>query len=384
MRELRNEAFNYGNISLTREVLRRFVESPEVRQLLPEALQERQRRADDAEVRDLMLGTAKHFIANVYKIKGGGLFGRGRRSDVARNAMGAGLAQLLPPSLFENKHGRKACRILGISYRQAKQGVALGVAALDCGSWRQVKTAAHFDNASSAVSAAVNEWFHSDEASEPWNPKHEMVRVDLGRDEKGVPIYTLHPRRAQKRSTRRSLPIFRRSSIADRLREGKRTKPVYKNGKMIRKGRGGVKVGWRQFREAKCACIKKRKTEECVCLKCSYLISNLARLHHDRKAWHRSARQRVGGKPCVCHIHPPEGAAEAAAERAAACQSVEEAERAAAEAGGDGAAERWAAALSESEAAQLDATAAARKEALARKYDNMTSSVEARDTQHTP
>ena len=138
MRELRDEAFSYGGLSLTREVMRRFVESPEVRPLLPDALQERQQRADDAEVRDLMLNTAKHFIANVYKINGGGQFGRGRRSDVARNAMGAGLAQMLPPSLFENKHGRSACRILGISYRQAKLGVQLNVEAMDRGGWRQV------------------------------------------------------------------------------------------------------------------------------------------------------------------------------------------------------------------------------------------------------
>ena len=35
VRDLRSEAFSYGGLSLTREVLRRFVESPEVRALLP-------------------------------------------------------------------------------------------------------------------------------------------------------------------------------------------------------------------------------------------------------------------------------------------------------------------------------------------------------------
>ena len=114
-----------------------------------------------------------------------------------------------------------------------------------------------------------------------------------------------------------------------------------------------------------------------MCLKCSYLISNIAKLHHDRRGWHRSARERVGGKPCVCHIHPREGAVEAAANRAAACQRVEEAERAAAEEGGDGAAERWATALSEREAAERELMVAERKAARARKYDEMFSSVEA-------
>jgi len=139
----------------------------------------------------------------------------------------------------------------------------------------------------------------------------------------------------------------------------------------------GVKVGWRQFREGKCPCVKKKKTAECVCLKCTYLISNVARLHVARRAWHRAARQRVGGKPCVCHIHPPAGAAEAAAERAAACQGWEEAERAAMEEGGDGASERWAAAVAERQVAEAEAAAAAAKAAKARKYDEMFSSVEA-------
>ena len=117
-------------------------------------------------------------------------------------------------------------------------------------------------------------------------------------------------------------------------------------------------------------------TTECVCLKCSYLISNLARLHHDRRSWHRALLRRPGGKPCVCHIHPDPRKLEGAAERAAACQNWEEAERAAVEAGGDGAAERWEAASAESEVAQRELAAAAAKEKRARKYDEMTSSVE--------
>ena len=86
----------------------------------------------------------------------------------------------------------------------------------------------------------------------------------------------------------------------------------------------------------------------------------------------------------MCHIHPHAGAAEAAAERAAACQSREEAERAAAEAGGDGAAERWEDALAESKAAQVELEAAVKKEKRARTYDEMTSSVEAWTEAVTP
>lgn len=120
VRELRSEAFSYGGLSLSREVVRQFLDSPEVRPLLPPELQERQRKAADAETKELLLTTARHFLASVYKIRGGGVHGRGRRTDVARNAMAAGLAQMLPASLFKSKHGRAACRILGISYRQAR------------------------------------------------------------------------------------------------------------------------------------------------------------------------------------------------------------------------------------------------------------------------
>ena len=83
----------------------------------------------------------------------------------------------------------------------------------------------------------------------------------------------------------------------------------------------------------------------------------------------------MGGKPCVCHIHPPLGAAEGAAERAAACLSWEEAERAALEEGG-GSLERWEAAVAEREVAEAEAAAAAAKVARADKYDNMFASVE--------
>ena len=396
VRELRGELFSYGEASLTREVLRRFLQIPEVRLLLPQELQKRQRDSAEAETRRLLLDTAKEFIATIYKIRGGGVHGRGRRTDVARNAMAAGLAQLLPRSLFESRHGRAACRILGISYRQAKRGVQLNGESLDAGGWKQVTTVQHFDNASGAIARALDEFWHSEAASEPDNMNKQNVRVDLGVDPKtGVRLYALHSRRAQKASARLLHPVFRRSAIAGRLREETRVERVVRKKRkggerVVRKGRDGVKVGWRQFREGKCSCIKKRKPAECVCLKCSYLISNIARLHSARRAWHRSAIERPGGKPCVCHIHPPAGAAEAAARHAAACrsiedarQSVEEAERAAMEGGGDGAAARWEAALAERDAAvaahvvaEAEAAEAARKEAKARKYDNMFSSVD--------
>ena len=170
-------------------------------------------------------------------------------------------------------------------YTQAKLGSQLNGEALDFGGWRQVTTAQHSDNASGAIARALDEFFHSIDGSGEDNQNKQMVRVDLGLDPKtGERLYALHPRREQKASARRLLPVFRRSAIASRLREETRVEPVVRRGKTIRKGRAGVKVGWRQFREGKCPCIKPKKTAECVCLKCSYLSSNLARLHVARRA----------------------------------------------------------------------------------------------------
>lgn len=288
---------------------------------------------------------------------------------------------VLVTHIFDLPHPARHSR-LAPPLCQAKRGAQLNAEALDLGGWRQVKTATHYDNCSGAVSRALDQFWHGDEASEPDNMNQKLVRIELGIDEKsGEKLYALHPRRVQKASTRRLLPVFRRSAIASRLREEtctERTVRKTRSGaeRVVRKGRDGVKVSWRRFSESKCACIKKRKPSECVCLKCSYLTSNVARLHHDRRVWHRMARERIGGGPCVCHIHPRASAVESAQERAAACVSQEEAYRAAVEEGGDGAAERWAAALADRDAAELEVAAALAKAERARKYDEMFESVD--------
>lgn len=51
--------------------------------------------------------------------------------------------------------------------------------------------------------------------------------------------------------------------------------------------------------------MKKRKARECDCPPCTYIIENTARLHAERRRWHRDKQQRIGsGKVCICHIHP--------------------------------------------------------------------------------
>ena len=354
VRDLRDEAFSYGGFELTRQILARFVEMPAVREALPDELKRRQADAKGQAVRQTLVETAKSFIARVYK-------SAGRRTDVDRNAMAAGLAQMLPASLFESRQGRAACRELGISYRQAKRGAELNGKSMDWGpGWRGIKSGEHFDKVGYGP---VRTAWHDQLLSTEDNQNKEQVRVDVGLDSKtGERVYEWHPRRAQHASDRHLLPVFRRSSFAAQLREQTRTA----------KRPNGVKLGPRQFAMAKCPCVKKRKATECDCPECTYVDRNLSVVHAARAGWHRAVRQRIGGAPCDCHIHRWPRVAESSAEVADALQAFEEGWRAAAEEGDAEAAEQWAAALAAAEPARVAAEAAAAKAARARSYDEMT------------
>ena len=125
-RALRDFTFTFGGLSLTRQVMQRFLEIREVRMLLPEALQKRQRDADEAETASVLLSVAKDFFGSLMKAKG-------RRCDIQRNAFGAGLVALIPRDIFENRQGRAAMRLLGLSYRQVKLGSEERAVMEDCG-----------------------------------------------------------------------------------------------------------------------------------------------------------------------------------------------------------------------------------------------------------
>ncbi len=193
--------------------------------------------------------------------------------------------------------------------------------------------------------------------------------MDLGVDEKtGERLYTFHPRRAQQGSLRKLLPVFRKSAIAKKLAKQTATK----------KRPNGVRVGLGAICKYKCPCVKKPKPAECACLKCTYIISNVARVHLARPAWHRARLQRKGGSKCVCHIHPKEGCDLAAAEFAAACGQQEEALRCSLGEGADATAvEQWQAALARADAAQAEAEAEAAKVTKAHMYDQMLASLDA-------
>lgn len=61
VRELRNCCFSLGGLSLTRRVLERFINMPEVRMLLPDAVNQARQEAVDASTSKLLLETAKVF-----------------------------------------------------------------------------------------------------------------------------------------------------------------------------------------------------------------------------------------------------------------------------------------------------------------------------------
>jgi hypothetical protein len=128
---------------LSRRVLARFLEMPEVRQLLPDALRERQQQAKRSKVNELLVSTAKAFLAEILHARcAAGKKRAGRLSDEDRNARAAILACLLPASLLESRQCRAAMRALGISYRQAKQGVDIRASLEADGArgWKRIKT----------------------------------------------------------------------------------------------------------------------------------------------------------------------------------------------------------------------------------------------------
>lgn len=149
VRELRDTAFSFGGLQLTRQILQRFFEMPEVRQLFTAELLQRHSDAVDGETGRLLIKAAKDFFCELLKAPRGDKATRGgRRTDEDRNAHAAALAALLPSDLFENRRGRAAMRLLGLTYRQVKRGTELRGEMEDrAGGWKRIKTSEHYDKA---------------------------------------------------------------------------------------------------------------------------------------------------------------------------------------------------------------------------------------------
>ena len=357
VRELRATAFSFGGLELTRQIVQRFCDSPEVRPLLTAKVLERRRDAVDGAAAAEIIKAAKGFFTQLLKAPRGKEAKRGgRRNDDDRNAHAAALAALLPSNLFEDRLGRAAMRLLGLtSYRQAKRGTdTRGEMEERGGGWKRLKTSEHYDKVSFKI---VHEFWHSELASDPDNQNKEKVGIYLGLDEKGNRLYDLHERRVRNGNLEHLLAVFHGSPYGERFRKETAT-PKRPNGAVLRR---------KDLTDARCPCIKKRKASQCDCQLCTYVEDNLRRWHKARSGWHRAKL------PCTCHIHRallPEAEAEAAEAEAeaeavwlaAGAQLPNEPEEAHAE--------QWAAV-----AAARARAAAAR--ARAQRYDGMTASPKA-------
>lgn len=84
--ELRNHVFSSGGSSLAKEIIRRFLDIPEVKLLLPDELARKQRNAADTEASEKLQAAAKHFCSVLMKASGSER-GRWRLTDLKRNAL---------------------------------------------------------------------------------------------------------------------------------------------------------------------------------------------------------------------------------------------------------------------------------------------------------
>ena len=99
----------------------------------------------------------------------------------------------------------------------------------------------------------VDEFWHSDLASDPDNQNKAQVPVFAGFDERGRRLYDMHERRVCNGNLNLLLGKFRRSDYGARFRAATRTA----------KRPNGAALGRRQFAQARCACVKKRKASQC-------------------------------------------------------------------------------------------------------------------------
>jgi len=97
--ELRDATFGFGNMELTKKAVAKFLEMPEVKRLLPEAVQQGQKEHVDLKTAKVLLNAAREC----------------GRNEADRNAFWAGLVALIPADILEPRRGRAAMRILDVN-----------------------------------------------------------------------------------------------------------------------------------------------------------------------------------------------------------------------------------------------------------------------------
>jgi len=119
-KEMRDHFFSLGGWELTSDVLKRFINTPEVKRLMPGAATKTRAEEADAKFSSELLAAAKRFFSDTMGRDKGG-----RRSEEDMNIFWAAIAALMPKDLLANRGGRAASRILGVHYRVVKTGVGI-------------------------------------------------------------------------------------------------------------------------------------------------------------------------------------------------------------------------------------------------------------------
>jgi len=167
--QMRTHFFSLGNWRLTQDVLNRFLDTPEVRRLMPGSAPQTRGERADAETADALLASAKRFFGEIM-----GVDGR-RRSESDMNAFWAAVAALMPAELLENRGGRAATRILGVHHRVIKKGVQVRRDLEEHGKgWVYIEYKGHHDRFDMQI---INDWWHSDSASTEDNKNKQPIRV---------------------------------------------------------------------------------------------------------------------------------------------------------------------------------------------------------------
>ncbi|KAJ1629686.1 hypothetical protein T492DRAFT_873053, partial [Pavlovales sp. CCMP2436] len=165
--KMRTDFFSLGSWSLTANVLKRFLDTPEVKQLMPGGAAQSRAEKNDEKTATNLLTAAKRFFGDIMGTKG-------RRSEDDMNAFWAAIAALMPAGLIDGRGGASASRILGVHHRIIKKGVAVRAGLEEHGKgWVQVQYSPHQDRVDLRL---IGEWWHSDEGSTEDNQNKEPIR----------------------------------------------------------------------------------------------------------------------------------------------------------------------------------------------------------------
>ena len=279
-KEIQDQVFGMGDLETTRRIVEAFLDSPEMKAVLPAHLQQ---TSKDAETARLMLEQGKRFVKRLMKAKG-------RRNDLERNVLLGAVAALCPVDLFDMKRGRSFMRAMGTTWAVTSQAVKARQEAEDRGKgWKRVDTKGHYDKLD--IAPMVRFWHESADASSYDNDNKRHANVFLGpHPETKEEMYEKHPLRYQNGTNEQVHEAFTRSSYAQQCKEisAKTT------------GKEGIIPGLTSLINTRCACIKKRGVGECDCSICKTIHHNLQRYHRQLGEWLRRAGVDATGDGAEC------------------------------------------------------------------------------------